>query len=395
MRGTIPCCCSSELLADSGEPNDAGHGSISIAPGVGDDLEGPDSGYPYPRIPPIVSEEPDGPPDGRDVPSFLDDTARLLLGNGRRCGICWGTGWIDGYHLWGGIRIVCCITDTLYASLNDEGSNAHIDLDAQTPTMMGPSEDDTPMTVSWTLDIPPNFKYLDALRVRDGLRPATGNWSLQATTLAKKSWTDATVAMGIEYGVPGAHEMHETTIPTRLQITLGKGARVSHIELVLRSEPLVNVQMPQIQVTASAELVAPFITEEVELDPVVGYIERGTLLELPGRGGRVGSVWMISDVTVKRDAQGVIFGVVGNARNIQPVDVQAAASLEDALLLGTLDPGLASRGLESTGAGEASGIAGKTDDSYGAVVRKTPQRSGGGAAASRGGIINIGRSLED
>jgi hypothetical protein len=141
------------------------------------------------------------------------------------------------------------------------------------------------------------------------------------------------------------------------------------------------MQLPQLQLSASAELVAPVLSEEFELDPVVGEVLRGSIIEVPGLDGRVGSVWMVTDTLIKRTALGQIFGVTGSVRNVQPTEIAAVASMEDALATGVPDPGVSTRGMEPSLAGQSAGLEpGSTDSTTGAVARGAPPRIGGGTS---------------
>ena len=390
-RGTVPCPCSSEALS-RGSAYGPGSSRVLIEPGEGDDLRAPDSSYPQGRAEADNEQLPSEPDRGESYPDYIDDVARLLLGNGKRCGICWGTGWVDGHRLWGGERLVLCAADTVGVTV-DPDSTAELDLSASTPTMVSSPGSVSPSWVRWTLELPVNLTMVDALRVRSGLGPAEGNWSLSAVTPAYPGGADAALALGLAQGVP-APSLTPATTPTSITLTLGPGARVSHVELVLRSERLVNLQLPQLQAVASAELIAPYMVEEFELDPVVGYIERGSILEVPPRGDGLGSVWLVSDVTVKRSAQGGVFGVIGTARSVQPTEVLACASLDESLAVGVLDPGHAHRGLEATESGQPSGVGGVTDDSVAAVLRGSQQRLGGGVAPASRAVIILSSGTE-
>ena len=381
LRGTIQCPCSSAALGDVTplSPNGAPH--IILDAGEGDDEWATDSGFPLQGPNEEPGESLPGLPDAGSK-GWVDELGRLLLGDGRRCGLCWGTGWIDGHRLWGGQRFICAATSNPWVECHAESSTLTVDLDAATPTLVGPG------SITWSLSLPPNLNLVDALRVRDGLRPAiSSGWSLSATTAFNRTPSPINLQVGDVLAVGD--------LPTTLTLVLEEGVRVSHVELVLRSEPLVNVQLPNLQMAAGTELVQPFMAEEFEVDPVVGWLERGSIFEIPGMGGRLGSVWLVTDVTENRTAPGVVWNITGNVHNVQPADILACVSLEDALLTGSIDPGLTTRGLESTGAGVASGLNNVTDDSLPAVKSNERPRKGGGSSAgttlSLGGRSSIGR----
>ena len=392
-RSTIPCPCSAKHdSSPSGNP--VGDVRVSIHMNEGDMLEAIDAGFPIAPLQPAAGEDqpPDSviPPEGN--PSWLEDVARLLLGNGKRCGLCLGNGWLNGYHLYGGVRIICCVADTDYAILTDD-TGPLVDVDSPTPTFVGPG------SVTWTVNIPTYTRQIDALRVRDGLSPATGMYVLEASTNYNPYWRDASIVLGCADGTgySGAYITDESMSGLQLRLTLGRGVRASHVELFLRSEPLVNLQLPQLQQAASQELVSPFISTEFELSPEVGNIERGSLFEVPGVSGRIGAVYVVTDIQVKQTAKGLIWGITGNVRAAQPTDVVACALLDDTLSIGLIDGGTSTRGLEANESGQPGGLAGQTDDSLAAAKRGSSKRIGGGSADANVPIAtNIrGNTYED
>lgn len=389
-RGSVACPCSAGQLGPRSTPlSPTDTGTITLTDGQGNDERAVDADYPLDGPLPQAAEELPAPAPEGFKSDWVDSIGRLLLGDGRRCGLCWGTGWIDGHRLWGGQRYLCCAVGTPWTTV-DPSSDADVDLESPTPTLVGPA------TVTWQLSIQPGMRILDAIRVRDGLRPALSGWSISVCTPQFPNGADVSVALGVVFGAVQGQPLDDYQVPTSITLTLARGVRVSHIELVLRSEPLVNLQLPNLQMTASTELVQPFINDDFELDPIVGWVERGSVLEVPGLGGRIGSVWLVTDVNENRTAQGVTWNVTGSARNVQPNDILACVSMEDALTIGILDPGLASRGLESTGAGVPSGNPdGSTDDSVHGVWRGEQQRAGGGASPSKPTVIVLTPSPED
>lgn len=380
-RGTIPCACSAGR-GGSGLPGT--NADVVLAPGEGDFLNSPDSGYPLAGPPPASGD--DRPPlsaDSPQAPPWLEDLATLFLGGGRRCGVCWGTGWVDGHRLWGGYRLLMCITDTTQVTLVDD-SGVSVDSDSPCPTMVGPG------TVTWSLDIPYGNKYVDALRVRDGLVPSSGGYVLEGRVASDEEgkWRPVEEVLGLaDYRIVGSEGIIACDVEgLQIRMTLLQGARVSHVELVVRSEPLVNVQLPQLQQAANQELIAPQFAVDFELDPVVGAVERGSLLEIPGQGGMLGGLWIVTDVEPKKSAQGQIFGMTGQVRNAQPTDVVSAALLDDSNI-GVVDPGYSTRGLEPQLGGEPSGPLGDTDESVAAAKRGSQPRVGGGTSGKKSPII--------
>lgn len=356
---------------------------VVLAPGEGDFLNPPDSGYPVKGPKPQSGESIPENERSPESPAWLEDLTTLLLGNGRRCGLCWGTGWIDGHKLWGGYRFLMCVTDTAQVCLTDD-SGPEVDTDSPTPTLVGPGY------VVWDVEVPHGCRYLDALRVRDGLQPSEGGYVLEARVATDDpgTWRPIEEVLGVlDQRIFGSEAVLYCNLDgLQVRLTLLADARVSHVEMVIRSEPLVNLQLPQLQQAANQELVAPQFSVDFEIDPVVGSIERGTLLEIPGRSGMLGSLWIVTDVEPKKSASGQVFGVTGQLRNAQPTDVVSAALLDDSNV-GVVDSGYATRGLEPQLGGEPSGLGGDSDDSLPAVKRGAQPRVGGGTTGKQSPII--------
>jgi hypothetical protein len=371
-RGTIACPCSTFAGEHSPlSPNETS--TIILDGGEGDDIRAVDSGFPLlgPKANPG-----DELPLGQDGLGFesnwVNSLQRLLVGDGRRCGLCISSGWIDGYNLWGGQRYLCCAADTLYVTV-DDSSACDVDLNSPTPTFVGPGQ------IVWNLELMPNINILDVIRVRDGLNPALQGWTLEIVNEEYPDGID--LATTYDFGIGTVLPANQ--MPTQIILTLEPNVKVSHVELVMRSESLINVQLPNLSLTASTELVAPYIQEEFEIDNIITWLERGSLIEIPGINGRLGSVWLVQDVNINRTVSGVTWQISGSARNIQPNEIFACVSLEDALTIGIQDSGLGTRGLESTGAGQPSGVpSGASDESFAAAKRGESKRQGGGSSAS-------------
>jgi hypothetical protein len=397
-NGTIVCPCSAHYGSRASNPiAPGGSADVYLDGGEGDDIGAVDSGYPlYRGDDPQLEDN----KTRMDDPNGLSDVgaavARMLLGNGRRCGICWGTGWVDGHRMWGGNRRIMCVVDT--PGVEYSSGDVEVENDSPTPSMVGPG------VVVWKVRINNSDKLLDAIRVRDQLVASPGGFVLEASCDGE-TWGDPIVVL--KTGGPSAERPGPvddfspvpsgvgfypgskiTTGTYYFRLTLQPAARVSHVELVSRSESMVNMQLPQLVQNASAELIAPFMVEEFELDPVVGFVERGSLIDLEPRGGMVGSVWVVTDVTIKKTSQGQIFGVTGTARSAQPLDVVACVSMSDALDTGLLDRGRATRGLEASGGGAPEGIEPNVvDASVQAARRGASPRLGAGNENPRSVII--------
>ena len=384
-RGSIQCPCSSAQLSIDNNPLTPTHSpKIKIDQGEGADLGEVDRAYPLDgqKNQPGL-DLPVEPADGYKS-EWVDEIGRLLLGDGRRCGLCWGTGWIDGHRLWGGQRYLCCAVSTPWVEV-DVASDVDIDLESPTPTLVGPG------MVAWHLDAAQGINILDGFRVREGLHPAKSGWMMTFINEKYPNGIDVRSALDLE-NVANT-KLSVTQLPTTIILTLPEKVRVSHVEMILRSEPLLNVQLPNMQLTASTELVQPFISEEFEVDPIVGWLERGSIIEIPGLGSRLGAVWIVTDVNEMRTAQGMTWGITGNCRNVQANETLACVALEDSLLIGLIDPGLTTRGFETTGADVPAGLNGQTDETQAAVVRDIQSRHGGGAATYNTARIDLPQDI--
>lgn len=375
-RGSIKCPCSSEAARPPVDSTLDPSADFVIPRYEGDDERWADSGSADPEHESSSSSPVDASYPAKSVnEEQVEYLERLLLGEGSRCAICFGTGFIDGYRLWGGERLVMCsAVDSPGVTLVD--GTAVVDFDADTPTMLGPG------VVTWELELLGTLPLVDVARLRDGLGEGTGTLEARIAGTSDE-FVPLQELLGPEFGGSGGHAAL-VALPTTLEVrlTLADGDRASHVEVVVRAGELPAVQLPQVNQAGNREIVAAFITEDFELDPRVGAIERQSVIEVPPQGSAAAQLYVVTDVTVKRVAGGSIFGVVGQVRNVQPVEVLVALSVEGDYS-GVVSLGAAPSGLEATGAGMNAGLLGEPDDGAGAMRRGPVEKTEGDGSPSR------------
>ena len=108
-RGSIKCPCSSEAARPPVDSTLDPSADFVIPRYEGDDERWADSGSADPEHESSSSSPVDASYPAKSVnEEQVEYLERLLLGEGSRCAICFGTGFIDGYRLWGGERLVMC-----------------------------------------------------------------------------------------------------------------------------------------------------------------------------------------------------------------------------------------------------------------------------------------------
>ncbi len=393
-RAAQQCICSGGVPSDivTTPPTGVGGGiSIELPVLEGDDLNWVDRGYPLDPDernrnnilgnPQELLPQDELPDNTTNIDmGFDDDLTRQFLGDGRRCAICWGTGWIDGHRLWGGERIMCTGINTIAATVVD--TNMHMDTMRPTPTMQGPGY------VIWQVSTSEANKYLDAIRVLSGesvIYPQLLARADAPTTSSQyeAGWVPLADFLGIEGGFIHGQALEDFTGSFFVRVDIDENTRFSILDIIVRSEELQPVQLPQLQQTAAMEKIAPFIQSDFEVLPQLGSPERGSLIEVLGRAGRFGSLWTMIEVTSKQTSIGQIFGITGQCVNAQPTEIINMANF-DSTNVGTFDYGQTNRSLEATANSEASGLpVMDTDDSYQGAMRSEMQRPQGGVNNSK------------
>lgn len=271
-----------------------------------------------------------------DVPE-QDDFMRLLLGNGKRCGICWGSSTLNGWRLLGGERIICCGVDSLGASIV-QGDLAY-DKDQSTPTFVGSGK------IIWHVQTP-EYQELVAIRICEGLTSVVdyNGIALGFCLTANGEYQDAATFFSANVNCNDFY----------MRLTLAENIAVSFVDIIVSNSSLFALQLPQFTAAANSELIAPFISSDFEVDPSLSMLERGTLFEVPFLQSKIGNVWVVTDLTIKRTASNQTFGVTGQCRNVQPTEILAACSLDSNAWIGTISAALPFNNLQA--APVASGL---------------------------------------
>ena len=370
-RAAVPCPCStSEIPQIPGETSMANPDADYVIPRTeGNDLGWPDSGAPDPYGAAAKSRGPndDYPPQPQfDVTSL----ERMLMGDGKRCGLCLGTGWLDGYRIYGAERHVLGACEGLPGVTVVGDATAMVDTSSDTPTFVGPG------SVTWSVDLLASYPYLDSVRLRDGIGPA--RCGVVEGSVNGCGWAPLDDLLCTDSG-PSVNRVVPFALPATLSVrlTLDVGERASHVEIITRGVDLVSLQLPQITQAAAREIIAPFVSEEFEVDPSIGAVERETLFEIPSVDGVQPQLYAVTDVTVKRASSGAIFGVTGTVRSLQPTEVLVAALLEDGYV-GQPGQSIPPRALEATGSGVPAGAGNAPDSGPDALRRGAVRRDSGG-----------------
>jgi hypothetical protein len=251
--------------------------------------------------------------DFEDAVGSDDSTARLnrsieallLGGEHTPCGICFSTGWTEGYQLFNGRRILLTSHN-----LTDPGGYV---LDKNVyPWVFKASATDTPIA-KWTIDLP---RFIYAVP-----RIAAWNNLNLISSLAVKAKFKGT--MTFEYLTPALlrsrNGMDNQDTEIEVHIELRPGLSVSsqvfftHIEIIVESGPRPIGQMPQIENSETFELYEADTQSNIEWPASIGGMQFGSVA-CDSKNRRA---WRIVGVTENKTADSMLFSLETTVTKIQ------------------------------------------------------------------------------
>lgn len=215
---------------------------------------------------------------------------------GTPCQICCGTGKVNGMRYAYGDRKLLMVGDY---GIDYKLVNTIVDT-SQSPHRF--VFNSSTSYVEWEWSIPPYFESVDGVRIRDNDEVLP----LDLEIYINNQW--------IPFSTAYIEALKGAGGTIRLRITASEIKQFSHAEMLIRTVPYAMVQFPQLQRDVGGDVVEALIQTEFEVEPSVGALSRGTIIEVP----EMGRLFMVTSVTNKMTAKNVIFGIVGSARVIQP-----------------------------------------------------------------------------
>lgn len=238
--------------------------------------------------------------ESEDLSSIFQALFPFLI-SGSSCQICGGTGRVDGFRCVGVERHV------FHANSGDFMMNrSEIDRRAKPARFQF---NDRNSYVYWDLEHTPYFSGVLAARVRDNdkelpmcLQVNVGNeWVDYTPDLIARGTTGQTLRV-----FPG---------DDIADFTNGDMPGFTHVDVYLQTAGPFFVQLPQFD-RESANNIESLITVEFELDPRVGEITKGSLLEIPG----IARTLLVTRATNHKSSKGYVYRITGQGIVTQPSD---------------------------------------------------------------------------
>lgn len=221
------------------------------------------------------------------------------------CLICGGTGKVNSLRYVSGIRFLLRASDPY---MEPKLSLAEVDRTKKPHVFRFIKKTGT---VEWTWTIPPYFESIAAVRIRSN----EDTLPLDLQVYSGGSWvTFASSYVDALKGTGGA---------LRLRVIGSEIEEFTHVELLLRTVQAPYAQFPQLQRDTGGDTVEALVQSDFEIDPEVGFLTRGTLIEVPD----MGRVFLVTTVTNKITSKKFLFGVTGNVRVVQPTEALAKFGL--------------------------------------------------------------------
>lgn len=239
-----------------------------------------------------------------------DDTARLtrsiesLLTGGESvpCGICFSTGWTEGYELFNGRRILL----TTHNITNTGGFE--VDSDARPYKIDGNSES---APIQWKIDLPTYFHSVIRFKVWDNLTDAphvdlqikykdTDFIKLEPRTFQLRNGLDNTGAI---IQVSPNEEARNSFIDIRF----------THVELVIELTPKIIGQIPQVEIAETFDLYEAIIQTNIEWPARIAKLTFGSVA-IDSKHHRA---WRIVSVSENKTSDSKVFSIETQAVMLQ------------------------------------------------------------------------------
>lgn len=269
----------------------------------------------------------------------LGDLLDLVAGGDLNiCGICHGTGFVDGFRFVEGQRIV------LEANEAQAGvvlSLDGVDVNRSTkPASFNLSRERH--YARWSVEIPLCLEVL-VVRLYDNNAPVESEFILEG-----RSGNNAFAVIDAAWLLSVAGQRVDIQVRPREDITGDGFVAFTHVEILLRQRPPVMIQIPQLQSLLNVEYQDPVIYTQFEVEPTIESLHRESVIEVP----ELGMIFRVTEVTNSKTAKQQVFRIDGQIRAVQPTE-----KINQMRLSGWRDPQASPfRGLERSQGGLPLGI---------------------------------------
>jgi hypothetical protein len=228
------------------------------------------------------------------------NSENLFGGEQTLCAICFGTGYVNGYDLFNGQRIILDSTANYSCS-----SGVFIDLESRPKAFVVPINNN----VTFTAELPGYFDKLTRIRVMQNNKPVpSSDYVLEYQPVSGGILTVLDLStFGSRVGF---------TNLLYVKITTSSDIKFSHIELIFECTQRVRLQMPDLSISESLDHFEPLLTTNFELPSNVPMMRQAFINE-----SKYGRVWKISDFTQSKTASGKIFKLEASGRMLHQFEI--------------------------------------------------------------------------
>ena len=250
----------------------------------------------------------------------------LDLGEPNHCGICFGSGWTQGYRLHGGTRVVL---DASHATPFDvHGADV---LHAERPKLFAASAGATECAVVWTLEIPAHFTRFFDPRVFCNTRRVYG-WCVEFLPQGESEYVLMTEAEVLaRAGTSYVAQIRARPFVAE-EAEPSDRMRFSHIDFVFQHAAWPYAQLPPISEAVDLRSADRIVSVSAVFPPSFAEVRREDVFF----ERKYNALWKVIGVTDFKSAKGQILGWSVDARTVLKTDSLHALRL--VLDATTVDP---------------------------------------------------------
>lgn len=264
---------------------------------------------------PVIDEDED---DFMEIDEAADTRAKLtrtldsLLTGGEQtpCGICFSTGWTEGYELLNGRRITLTTHD-----VNSLGG-FEIDKKLYPAVFFGTLASDP---VEWVVDLPRYFNNVVRVGIWDNLNIAA-SLRLYVKYNGASEFVPMTKAnLNARKGLNNKGTIIQVFPSSSDGATDTSILRFTHIEMIIETSPRLFGQMPQIEIAETFDTFEAIVQTNVELPARISMLNVGSAI-IDKKHHRT---WRVVAITINKTAAGQIFSIEAQIQMIpqkEPLD---------------------------------------------------------------------------
>lgn len=223
-----------------------------------------------------------GAVDQKEINAFLNgplDASLLESGEGTTaCGICFGTGYTNGYSLFNGVRITLDALNVNRLNKFSIDKNEH-------PFIFKTNTDGKGQYVEWNLELP-LFVEAVAVLIRDNLVSAN---QMQIQVLDNGQW----VPFNINWLNSVANQSRQVTLRVSVYDVTESHLNFSHVEIILRQAEFKYTQVGQLQRSRNFTSAETVMNTEFALPPSIGNVEESDIIV----DDKYKKAWLVTDIT--------------------------------------------------------------------------------------------------